>query len=53
MYMALIFRSKCTLRCHLQFISILTSLKFCHLVNEDSPEGHVWPSTHVDSHEDI
>ena len=31
-YMALIFHYKCTLKCHLQFVSIWTSLKFCRLV---------------------
>ena len=31
-YMALTFRFKCTLKCRLQFVSILTSLKFCHLI---------------------
>ena len=31
-YMTLIFHFKCTVKCRLQFISILTSLKFCHLV---------------------
>ena len=30
--MALIFHFKCTLKCHMQFVSIWTSLKFCHLV---------------------
>ena len=30
--MALIFHLKCTLKCLLKFVSILTSLKFCHLV---------------------
>ena len=30
-YGALIFHLKCTLKC-LQFVSILTSLKFCHMV---------------------
>ena len=29
--MALIFHFKCTLKCHLQFVSIWTSLKFCRL----------------------
>ena len=28
--MALIFHFKCTLKCHLQFVSIWTSLKFCN-----------------------
>ena len=28
-YMVLIFHSKCTLKCRLQFVSIWTSLKFC------------------------
>ena len=32
-YMVLIFHFKCTLKCRLQFVSILTSLKFCRLVN--------------------
>ena len=31
-YMALIFHFKCTLKCHLPFVSIWTSLKFCRLV---------------------
>ena len=31
-YMALIFHSKCTIKCPLQFVSIWTSLKFCRLV---------------------
>ena len=31
-YMAHIFHFKCTLKCHLQLVSIWTSLKFCHLV---------------------
>ena len=31
-YLALIFRLKSTLKCCLQFVSIWTSLKFCHLV---------------------
>ena len=31
-YRALIFHFKCTLKCCLQFVSIWTSLKFCHLV---------------------
>ena len=31
-YMVLIFHFKCILKCCLQFISILTSLKFCRLV---------------------
>ena len=31
-YMALIFHSKCTLKCRLQLVSIWTSLKFCRLV---------------------
>ena len=31
-YMVLIFHSKCTLKCYLQFVSIWTSLKFCCLV---------------------
>ena len=31
-YTALIFHFKCTLECHLQFVSIWTSLKFCRLV---------------------
>ena len=30
--MALVFHFKCTLKCHLQFVSIWTSLKFCCLV---------------------
>ena len=30
--MVLIFHFKCTLKCRLQFVSILTSLQFCHLV---------------------
>ena len=30
--MELIFHFKCTLKCRLQFVSIWTSLKFCHLV---------------------
>ena len=32
LYMALIFHFKCTLKCPVQFVSIWTSLKFCHLV---------------------
>ena len=32
-YMALNFHFKCTLKCLLQFVSIKTSPKFCHLVN--------------------
>ena len=31
-YMALLFHVKCTLECRLQFTSVWTSLKFCHLV---------------------
>ena len=31
-YMVLIFHFKCTLKCHLQFVLIWTSLKFCRLV---------------------
>ena len=31
-YMALIFHFKCNLRCHLKFVSVWTSLKFCSLV---------------------
>ena len=31
-YMAQIFNFKCILKCHLQFVSIWTSLKFCCLV---------------------
>ena len=31
-FMALIFHFKCTLKCHLQFVSTWTSLKFSHLV---------------------
>ena len=31
-YTALIFHSKCTLKCRLQFVSIWTSVKFCRLV---------------------
>ena len=31
-YMVLIFHFKCTLKCRLQFVSIWTTLKFCHLV---------------------
>ena len=31
-YMTLIFQFKCTLKCHLQFVSIWASLKFCCLV---------------------
>ena len=31
-YTALIFNSKCTLKCRLQFVSIQTSLKCCRLV---------------------
>ena len=31
-YMALIFHFKCTLKCHLQFVLIWISLKFCRLV---------------------
>ena len=31
-YMVLIFHSNCTTKCRLQFVSIWTSLKFCHLV---------------------
>ena len=31
-YMALIFHFKCTLKCHLHFVSIWTNLKFCRLV---------------------
>ena len=31
-HMVLIFHFKCILKCHLQFVSIWTSLKFCHLV---------------------
>ena len=31
-YMALIFHFKCTLKCHLQYDLIWTSLKFCRLV---------------------
>ena len=31
-YIALIFHFKCTSKCRLQFVSIWTSLKFCHLV---------------------
>ena len=30
-YLALIFHFRCTLKCHLQFVSIWTSLKFCHV----------------------
>ena len=30
--MALIFHFKCTLKCHMQFVSIWISLKFCSLV---------------------
>ena len=30
--MELIFHVKCTLKCHLQFVLIRTSLKFCRLV---------------------
>ena len=32
MYMALIFHIKCILKCHLQFVPICPSLKFCRLV---------------------
>ena len=32
LYMVLIFHFKCTLKCRLQFVSIWTGLKFCHLV---------------------
>ena len=31
-YIALIFHFECTLKCRLQFVSIWTSLKCCHLV---------------------
>ena len=31
-YMVLFHHFKCTLKCRLQFVSIRTSLKFCHLV---------------------
>ena len=31
-YMTLIFHFKCTLKCRLNFFSIWTSLKFCHLL---------------------
>ena len=31
-YMTVIFHSKCTLKCRLQFVSIWTSLKICRLV---------------------
>ena len=31
-YMVFIFHLKCSLKCCLQFVSIWTSLKFCHLV---------------------
>ena len=31
-YTELIFHFKCTLKCHLQFVSIWTGLKFCRLV---------------------
>ena len=31
-YMVLIFHFKCTPKCHLPFVSIWTSLKFCRLV---------------------
>ena len=31
-YMAFILNSKCTLKCHLQFVSIWTNLKLCCLV---------------------
>ena len=30
--MVLIFHFKCSLKCHLQFVAIWTSLKVCHLV---------------------
>ena len=36
-YMTFIFRFKCTLKCGLQFVSILTSLKFCRLVIDSTP----------------
>ena len=36
-YMALIFHFKCTLKCHLQLISVWTSLKFCRLVMGEQP----------------
>ena len=31
-YMVLIFHFKCTVKCRLQFVSIWTNLKLCHLV---------------------
>ena len=39
-YIAHIFHFKCTLKCRLQFVSIWTSIKFCHLVMGLANTGH-------------
>ena len=41
-YMALIFHFKCTVKCRLQFVSVLTSLKFCHLVMDLAQRNIKW-----------
>ena len=44
-YVVLIFHFKCTLKCRLQFVSILTSLKFCRLVMGESKTNTAQYST--------